>query len=93
MVGNIGYPITACALKAEERDAMVAEVSSFQLETIATFHPHIAVMCNITEDHLNRHGTMEEYIRVKERIFENMGPEDYAVLNLDDPTVRWRLRR
>lgn len=88
VVGNIGYPITACALKAEERDAMVAEVSSFQLETITTFHPHIAVMCNITEDHLNRHGTMEEYIRVKERIFENMGPEDYAVLNLDDPIVR-----
>lgn len=88
VVGNIGYPFTACALRCGEEDVAVAEVSSFQLETISTFHPHIAVMCNITEDHLNRHGTMEEYIRVKERIFENMGQGDYAVLNLDDPIVR-----
>lgn len=88
VVGNIGYPFTACALQCGEEDVAVAEVSSFQLETISTFHPHIAVMCNITEDHLNRHGTMEEYIRVKERIFENMGQGDYAVLNLDDPIVR-----
>ena len=50
-------------------------------------------MCNITEDHLNRHGTMEEYIRVKERIFENMGQGDYAVLNLDDPIVRGMAER
>ena len=93
MVGNIGYPFTACALRCGEEDVAVAEVSSFQLETITTFHPHIAVMCNITEDHLNRHGTMEEYIRVKERIFENMGQGDYAVLNLDDPIVRGMAER
>ena len=90
VVGNIGYPFTACALRCGEEDVAVAEVSSFQLET---FHPHIAVMCNITEDHLNRHGTMEEYIRVKERIFENMGQGDYAVLNLDDPIVRGMAER
>ena len=93
VVGNIGYPFTACALRCGEEDVVVAEVSSFQLETISTFHPHIAVMCNITEDHLNRHGTMEEYIRVKERIFENMGQGDYAVLNLDDPIVRGMAER
>ncbi len=93
VVGNIGTPITTCALEAKEEDAMVAEVSSFQLETIETFHPRVAVMCNITEDHLNRHGTMEEYIRVKERIFENMGQDDWAVLNLDDPIVRDMARR
>ena len=93
VVGNIGYPFTACALRCDEEDVAVAEVSSFQLETITTFHPHIAVMCNITEDHLNRHGTMEEYIRVKERIFENMGQGDYAVLNLDDPIVRGMAER
>ena len=93
VVGNIGYPFTACALQCGEEDVAVAEVSSFQLETITTFHPHIAVMCNITEDHLNRHGTMEEYIRVKERIFENMGQGDYAVLNLDEPIVRGMAER
>ena len=93
VVGNIGYPFTACALQCGEEDVAVAEVSSFQLETISTFHPHIAVMCNITEDHLNRHGTMEEYIRVKERIFENMGQGDYAVLNLDDHIVRGMAER
>lgn len=93
VVGNIGYPFTACALRCGEEDVVVAEVSSFQLETISTFHPHIAVMCNITEDHLNRHGTMEEYIRVKECIFENMGQGDYAVLNLDDPIVRGMAER
>lgn len=93
VVGNIGYPFTACALRCGEEDVAVAEVSSFQLETISTFHPHIAVMCNITEDHLNRHGTMEEYIRVKECIFENMGQGDYAVLNLDDPIVRGMAER
>lgn len=93
VVGNIGYPFTACALQCGEEDVAVAEVSSFQLETISTFHPHVAVMCNITEDHLNRHGTMEEYIRVKERIFENMGQGDYAVLNLDDPIVRGMAER
>ena len=93
VVGNIGYPFTACAAKATADDVAVAEVSSFQLETIDTFHPHVAVMCNITEDHLNRHGTMEEYIRIKERIFENMGKDDWAVLNYDDEIVRGMAQR
>jgi len=93
VVGNIGYPFTACAIEACEEDVAVAEVSSFQLETTVTFHPHVAIMCNITEDHLNRHGTMEEYIRIKERIFEKMGAEDYAVLNYDDEIVRGMAQR
>lgn len=93
VTGNIGYPITACALETQKEDAMVVEVSSFQLETVQTFHPHIAVMCNITEDHLNRHGTMAEYIKVKERIFDNMKAEDYAVLNMDDEVVRTMAQR
>ena len=88
VVGNIGYPFTACALNAGPEDVAVAEVSSFQLETTTTFHPHVAVMCNITEDHLNRHGTREEYIRIKERIFEKMDENDFAVLNYDDEIVR-----
>ena len=93
VVGNIGYPFTACALEAGENDVAVAEVSSFQLETTVTFHPHVAIMCNITEDHLNRHGTMEEYIRIKERIFEKMDGSDYAVLNYDDEIVRGMAQR
>ena len=93
VVGNIGYPFTACALEAGENDVAVAEVSSFQLETTVTFHPHVAIMCNITEDHLNRHGTMEEYIRIKERIFEKMDGDDYAVLNYDDEIVRGMAQR
>ena len=93
VVGNIGYPFTACALEAKEEDVAVAEVSSFQLETTVTFHPHVAIMCNITEDHLNRHGTMEEYIRIKERIFEKMDQNDYAVLNHDDEIVRGMAQR
>lgn len=93
VVGNIGYPFTACALDATENDVAVAEVSSFQLETTTEFHPHVAVMCNITEDHLNRHGTMAEYIRIKERIFEKMDRNDYAVLNYDDEIVRGMAQR
>ena len=62
------------------------EVSSFQLETIQTFHPKIAVMLNITPDHLDRHRTFEAYTNAKARIFENQQAEDFAVLNADDPT-------
>jgi UDP-N-acetylmuramoylalanine--D-glutamate ligase len=63
----------------------VIEVSSFQLETIQTFHPSIAVVLNITPDHLDRHGSMEAYTAAKARIFENQTVSDYSVLNLDDP--------
>lgn len=87
VAGNIGYPLSAVALVSKKRDVVVTEVSSFQLETIKTFHPSVAALLNITEDHLNRHGTMEQYIRMKQRIFENQTAEDIAVLNLDDPVL------
>ena len=85
VVGNIGYPYSLAALISKPEDIMVCEVSSFQMETADTFHPHIAVLTNITEDHLNRHGTMEVYTELKMRIFRNQTPEDYAVFNADDP--------
>lgn len=71
VVGNIGTAYTSVALDTTEDTVTVAEISSFQLETIEKFHPKASAITNITEDHLNRHHTMEEYIRVKERITEN----------------------
>ncbi|MBQ7867564.1 MAG: UDP-N-acetylmuramoyl-L-alanine--D-glutamate ligase [Clostridia bacterium] len=87
VAGNIGYPLSSVAQEAKDEDVTVIEVSSFQLESIETFHPHVAALLNITEDHLNRHGTMEEYIRLKGRMFENQTADDCAVLNMDDPTL------
>ena len=87
VAGNIGYPLSYVAQVAQKQDVTVIEVSSFQLESIDTFHPHVAALLNITEDHLNRHGTMEEYIRLKGRMFENQTADDCAVLNMDDPTL------
>lgn len=87
VAGNIGYPLSSVALSSKKRDVIVTEVSSFQLESIKTFHPRVAALLNITEDHLNRHGTMEQYIRLKQRIFENQTAEDVAVLNMDDPVL------
>ncbi|MBO2516887.1 MAG: UDP-N-acetylmuramoyl-L-alanine--D-glutamate ligase [Clostridiales bacterium] len=86
--GNIGYPVSAAAMDAREGDVIVAEVSSFQLETVSTFHPLSAAVLNITEDHLNRHKTMQRYIDLKEHIFVNQTAEDTAVLNMDDPVTR-----
>ena len=66
----------------------MAEISSFQLETIQDFCPQVSAILNITEDHLNRHHTMEEYIRVKELITENQGEDQVCVLNYEDLTLR-----
>lgn len=85
--GNIGYPVSAAAMECSADDMVVCEVSSFQLESIDTFHPLSAAVLNITEDHLNRHGTMEVYIGLKKHIFVNQSEEDYAVLNADDPVT------
>lgn len=87
VAGNIGYPVSAMALNDRAEDMTVIEVSSFQLESVQTFHPRVAALLNITEDHLNRHGTMDEYIRLKKRIFENQTAADFAVLNMDDPEL------
>jgi len=82
--GNIGTPVILLVDDSTDDTVNVIEVSSFQLETIETFHPNIAVVLNITPDHLDRHGSMEKYTAAKARVFENQTESDYSVLNLDD---------
>ena len=84
--GNIGTPAISLAERAKPETVTVLEVSSFQLETIQTFHPKIAVVLNVTPDHLDRHRTFEAYVDAKARMFENQHGNDFAVLNADDPT-------
>ena len=84
--GNIGTPAISLVEAARPDTIVVLEVSSFQLETIQTFRPRIAVVLNVTPDHLDRHRTFAAYADAKARIFENQTPEDFAVLNEDDPT-------
>lgn len=88
VVGNIGIPYTSVAAETTEETVTVAEISSFQLETIHTFHPAVSAILNITPDHLNRHHTMECYIRTKERIAENQDAGDTCVLNYEDEVLR-----
>jgi UDP-N-acetylmuramoylalanine--D-glutamate ligase len=85
--GNIGMPAISLADQAGASTWIVLEVSSFQLETIVDFRPRIAVILNITPDHLDRHKTFENYVNAKARIFENQRSEDFAVLNADDSTT------
>ena len=85
--GNIGVPLIAHCPQMKETDIAVAEMSSFQLESIDGFRPHVAVVLNVTPDHLDRHKTMEAYAAAKARIFENQGPEDAVILNADDAIV------
>jgi len=85
VVGNIGYPFSLASMISRPEDVVVCEVSSFQMETADTFHPHVALLTNITEDHLNRHGTMEVYTAMKMRMFRNQTGADWAVFNADDP--------
>jgi len=89
IAGNMapGVPLSSIVDDTRESTISVVEVSTFQLESISTFHPQISVLLNISEDHLDRHGTMEEYERIKGRIFENQDEEDFAVINLDDRRV------
>jgi len=84
--GNIGNPLIEYAGSAQADDFIVAEISSFQLQWIKTFRPHASVLLNITCDHVNYHGSFEEYRRVKASIFENQQNNDLAVLNADDET-------
>ncbi len=89
VLGNIGVPITQEAANTRPGDYVVAEVAALQLESIRDFRPNAMGMLNISEDHLNRfENRMENYIRAKCRSFENQRPEDFAVLNYDDPIVR-----
>src|SRR5215469_11015085 len=82
--GNIGVPVIDLVEASTPETRNVLEVSSFQLETVAEFHPQIAVVLNITPDHLDRHGSFEAYAAAKARITERQGPEDLLVLNGED---------
>ena len=84
--GNIGTPAISLVGRANADTVAVLEVSSFQLETIQTFRPKVAVILNITPDHLDRHRTFDAYVNAKARIFENQQGSDFAVLNEDDET-------
>ena len=88
VVGNIGTPYTSAVLEMTDETWTVAEVSSFQLETIEKFAPTISAILNITEDHLDRHHSMEEYIRVKELITANQSYTDITILNYEDEALR-----
>jgi UDP-N-acetylmuramoylalanine--D-glutamate ligase len=85
--GNIGTPLSAQVEKSTPETLHVVETSSFQLEQTVTFHPWIAVMLNFSPDHLDRHPNIEAYAAAKARIFENQDPDDWAVINADDPAV------
>jgi UDP-N-acetylmuramoylalanine--D-glutamate ligase len=99
VAGNIGTPLISRVDVSSDSGFTVVEASSFQLESIVAFRPDVAVLLNITADHLDRHGSLEEYGRAKVRMFENQTEEDAAVLNADDaaapgyaplrPTVFW----
>jgi len=102
--GNIGTPAITLVEQSTADTWVVLEISSFQLESIETFRPHISAILNITPDHLDRHGSMENYIAAKKRIFENQSEADFAVLNADNeisrslaaglkPQVLWFSRR
>lgn len=88
VVGNIGNPYTVEVSRTDQDSVTVGEISSFQLETIETFKPAVSAILNITPDHLNRHHTMKNYVRVKERIASNQTKEDTCVLNYDNEYTR-----
>lgn len=88
VVGNIGNPYACVASETREDSVVVAEMSSFQLETIHTFRPKVSAVLNITPDHLNRHHTMEAYIEAKKNIFQNQTEKDTCVLNYEDEVTR-----
>jgi UDP-N-acetylmuramoylalanine--D-glutamate ligase len=83
--GNIGTPLSSQVAASTPETFHIVEVSSFQLETTETFHPWIAVLLNLSSDHLDRHGSMEAYGAAKAKIFANQTPDDWAVINADDP--------
>lgn len=88
VVGNIGNPYTSIVPETKADSVIVAEMSSFQLETVHSFRPRVSAILNITPDHLNRHHTMEAYIAAKERIAENQTKQDFCVLNYEDDVLR-----
>lgn len=85
--GNIGNALSSAVDHAQPGTRFVTELSSFQLEGIQEFRPHVAVMLNLSPNHLDRHANLEAYAQAKRQIFRNQGGQDYAVLNADDPWV------
>ena len=85
--GNIGTPVTAMIATSYEDGWNVLELSSFQLETTADFHAHVGLALNVTQNHLDRHHTFENYAAAKARLFRNMTASDFAILNADDPVT------
>lgn len=88
VAGNIGLPFSEAVLNAKKGDVVIAELSSFQLDNIDLFSPRIAAVLNLTPDHLDYHGTLENYFSAKKKILMNQRPKDWAILNWDDPVVR-----
>ncbi|MCI9341244.1 MAG: UDP-N-acetylmuramoyl-L-alanine--D-glutamate ligase [Dorea sp.] len=88
VVGNIGNPYTTAASQMDDDTVTVAEMSSFQLETIIDFKPKVSAILNFTPDHLNRHHTMEAYVNAKKNIARNQTEEDYCILNYEDELTR-----
>ncbi len=86
--GNIGDPLIGYVDREEKADAVVVEVSSFQLDTIKNFKPHVGVLLNVTEDHMDRYTNFEQYAQSKARVFENQGEENFAILNCTDEFVK-----
>ena len=86
--GNIGRPLVEYLLNGQDKDLVVAEISSFQLDTTRHFRPRVGLLLNITEDHLDRYPDFQGYIQSKAGLFRNQGEQDTAVLNWDDPLVR-----
>lgn len=91
--GNVGVPLSSQVESSTPETLHIVEVSSFQLETIDRFHPWIAVLLNFSPDHLDRHASIEEYAAAKARVFLNQGPDDWAVINADDPQTLEIARR
>ena len=91
--GNIGIPLVEEALRVGEGGAIAAEISSYQMEATEDFHPHVAAVLNVTPDHIVRHGSMEVYQAMKERMFAQQTAEDFLVLNYDDSHTRGMAER
>src|SRR5690242_12222896 len=87
VAGNIGTPLISRVMETSNQSATVLEASSFQLELIDKFRPDVALLLNITPDHLDRHPSLDHYARAKARIFENQIAADAAVINADDPAA------
>ena len=88
LVGNVGVPMTSKVKNSDKNTVFITEVSSFQLESVNAFTPHISCILNIAPDHLERHYTMDNYIFLKKRIFKNQRESEYTVLNFDDQIVK-----